>query len=223
MENIELSEKRKRIILLEDEIKSLEEKKKQLTRLQQEYYNDYFKVKRDDFSLLHDLPINSTNEKHALFDYSHFDVDTIGKIICELMKRYSDKTCVSKRIVHTDRWENKFEYYPVHYPKLIIGKPDEVNDEENENNIIIDYDMYADLKDYPTSNPIECMTSSYEVIKKRSNYNSLIAYNDGLSFNYHNLEYIKELIYSLAYYQREHNKKYMSSQETVKVYKKIYR
>ena len=119
MENIELSEKRKRIILLEDEIKSLEEKKKQLTSLQQEYYSDYFKVKRDDFSLLHDLPINPTNEKHALFDYSYFDVDTIGKIICELMKRYSDKTCISKRIVHNGRWENKFDYYDVRYPILI--------------------------------------------------------------------------------------------------------
>ena len=220
---MDLSEKRKKIILLEDEINALEEKKKQLKDLQLEYYNDYFSVKRDDFSLLHDLPINTTREEHVLFDYSYLNVDIVGKIICELMKKYDNKTCISKRMIHKETWEDTLDLYNVHYPKLVIGTPSEVEDEENENNIIIDYSNYVYLKEFPTDYPTEWMTNPFERVDIRSNYNSFIRYSDGLSFDYHNLEYIKELIYSLAYYQREHNKKYMSAQETMKVYKKIYK
>ena len=92
MNNINLSEKRNKIILLESEIKTLEEKKKQLAGLHMEYYNEYFNVKRDDYSLLHDLPVNTSGEKHILFDYSCLNVDTVGEIICDLMKKIP-KTC----------------------------------------------------------------------------------------------------------------------------------
>ncbi len=231
---MDLIEQRKEIILLEDEIKGLEEKKKQLERLRLEYYRDYFSTKRDDYSLLTDIPINPIHEMHVLFEYSYLNVDTIGKIICELMKRYDGINCISKRNVRCERWENKFDYYTVELPRLLIGKPEDIEKEshivlyqenkevENDNIMVIKFSDVS-LKDYPTDNPTKWITSSCGDIREKSNYSPMIGYTDGLTFDHHNLEYIKELIYSLAYYQREHSKKLMTPQETVDVYKKIFK
>ena len=64
-----LTEKKNRIILLEEEIRKLNEKKFQLEKLKQDYYQEYFDLGRNDFSLLHDIPTNPILEKHILYDY----------------------------------------------------------------------------------------------------------------------------------------------------------
>ena len=66
------------------------------------------------------------------------------------------------------------------------------------------------------------ISSEYGDYYKASNYNHLVGYYDELDFKYHNREYIKELIYSLAYYQKQHNINQMTPSDTWNVYRKIY-
>ena len=225
MNNESLNDKKKRIILIEKEIKQLEKKKKQLQKLKLDYYHEYFDTTRDDFSLLTDIPSNPSQDSHVLYDYSALNIDTIGKIICELIKKYDNKDVVSKRLIEYDRWKNAFGFYLVELPRLVIGREDSVEKlYEDSQNIIIEYSDYCYLKDYPTKNPVTWKTSEYGGYYKRSNYNHLIGYSDGLDFNYpKNQEYIRELIYSLAYYQKTHDIKFMSPQDTWNVYRKIYK
>lgn len=228
VENL-LNDKKKKI-LLEKEVKQLEKKQEELSKLKLEYYNEYFNIKREDFALLTDIPSNPNdkdykNDKHVLYQHSVLNVDTVGKIICQLIKRYDHRDVISKRLILRTRGNNAFGTYPVEIPKLVIGQKDEVEDlYKNEHNIIINYNEYMNLNEYPTNNPVKWCTSSVGNHYKKSNYNHLIDYYDGLSFNYPgNLEYIKELIFSLAYYQREHDIKYMMPEDTWNVYKKIYK
>lgn len=230
MINESLNKKKKGILLIEKEIKQLEQKKKQLQKLKLDYYHEYFDTKRDDFTLLTDIPSNPNSknyvtDKHVLYDYSALNVDTIGKIICELIKKYENEDVVSKRLIEYAWWENKFGDYLVELPRLVIGKKDSVEKlDKDSQNIIIEYSDYCYLKDYPTKNPVTWKTSEYGGYYKRSNYKHLVGYYDGLDFNYpNNQEYIRELIYSLAYYQKEHDIKFMSPQETWNVYRKIYK
>ena len=228
MNSVFLDDKKSKILLLEKEIKQLEQKKKQLKRLKLDYYQEYFDAKRDDFALLTDIPSNPNNsnyatDKHVLYDYSVLNVDTIGKIICELIKKYDKEDCVAKRIIEYDRWGNKFGYYLVKLPRLVIGKEDEVEYlDEKKKNIIISYNNHAYLDKYPTHNPVTWMTSEYGDHYKASNYDHLVGYYDELDFEYHNREYIKELIYSLAYYQKQHDIKQMTPSDTWDIYRKIY-
>lgn len=228
MDSISLNDKKSKILLLEKEIKQLEQKKKQLKRLKLDYYHEYFDAKRDDFALLTDIPSNPNNrnyrtDKHVLYDYSVLNIDTVGKIICELIKKYDREDCVAKRVMEYAWWENKFGDYLVELPRLVIGKEDSVEKlDKDSQNIIIEYSDYCYLKDYPTKNPVTWKTSEYGGYYKRSNYNNLVGYYDGLDFEYHNREYIRELIYSLAYYQKQHDIKQMPPSDTWDVYRKIY-
>ena len=81
--------------------------------------------------------------------------------------------------------------------------------------------------EYPTNNPIiaEKLSGSFRDIKKYSNYSHLVDYHDGLSFETKiYTDFIQELIYSLAYYQKKHDIKMMSPNDTWNVYrKKIYK
>ena len=215
-----------KILLIKKEIDELEEKKKQLEKLQLNYYNEYFDIVRDDFALLKDIPINPNYySKHVLYDHSVLNVDTIGKIICELIRKYDKESVVSKRIIKNDKWENAFGYYCVEVPILVIGKENTIDKmDKDAQNIIIEYDNYYDLEDYPTNNPVSWMTSEYGEPYKKSNYNRLVGYQDGLNFKYpSNQEYIRELIYSLSYYQKKHDIKIMGSKDTWYVYRKIYK
>ena len=59
-----------------------------LKKLELEYYYLYFDIlNRSKFSLLTDIPENPTNRKHVLYEYSVLNIDTIGKIICKLLKK----------------------------------------------------------------------------------------------------------------------------------------
>ena len=189
-----------------------------------EYYNDYFNLKREKYAHLVDIPSNPTSNKHVLSDYSLLNVDEVGRIICELFKRYEHKDVIAKRNHEFELWENKFDRYTVELPTLVIGTPEDVKEgNKNNNNIIIDYSLFYDIKTYPTDNPVAWDTKCYGKPYEMSNYNELIGYQNDLSFDYKNYEFIKELIFSLAYYQRENNIKQMNTEDTWNVYKKIYK
>ena len=224
--NIEsLAEKKKEIRQLEKEIKALKKKRERLERLEVEYYHEYFDTPRDEFALLTDIPSNQTNKKQVLYDYSVLNIDTIGKIICKLIKKYENKDYVSRRLIRYEQWQNAFELYPVELPILVIGQEDEVKKlDKNKENIIISYDDHKLLTEYPTKTPVTWKTSRYGGYYDRSNYGNLLNYFDGLSFEHPtNQDYIDELIYSLAYYQRENGIIQMNPRDTWNVYRKIYK
>lgn len=221
MNNDVLEEKKKKILLMEEEINALNEKKKKLKQLKIDYYIEYFNTKRDEYALLTDIPSNPTNEPHILHDYSGLNIDLIGRMICELFKKYENKDLVCERRFKTEIWDNAFHGFTINIPLLVIGMSNEIYElKSNENNIIIEYDEHTRFDEYPTDNPVAwSLYSSFE----RSNYCKLIDKIGNLSFDYKNYEFIKELIYSLAYYQKEHDIKWMNEQDTFNVYKKIYK
>ncbi len=224
MNDDSLNNTKNKILLLEQEIKTLEQKRRKLQELKKEYYCDYFDKKKENYTLLTDIPKNPTKEKHILYDYSVFNIDEIGKIICYLFRDYEKKELISRRLYNIEMAENKFEMYQVYLPILVIGNPEAIEKgKKNKNNIVIDYKSYAILDEYPTDNPVIWDTFSYSKPYKLSNYGHLLNYNGDLAFNYKNYEFIRELIYSLAYYQKEHNIRLMSSVDTESVYKKIYK
>ena len=223
-----LREMKNKIILLEEDIKELKKKQELLASLQQDYYNRYFNTQREDFSLLSDIPNNPTHKIHILWDYSVLNVDTIGKIICNYLRKYGDnevKNYICKRLFKTEISDDIF-HSRISYPTLVIGDPEHIYEmDENKNNIVIDYNMLS-LIEYPTNNPIiaEKLSGSFRDIKRYSNYSHLVGYVDGLSFETKiYFDFIQELIYSLAYYQKKHDIKMMSANDTWNVYRKIYK
>ena len=221
--NESLNEKQKKILLLEEEIKGLEKKKKQLEKLKYSYYSEYFN-QSDNTLPLTNIPSNPTTEKHILYNYSLLNVDEVGKMICTLFKRYENKNVVAKRLQEYDRWENYFGRYPVHLPILVIGNPDEIHyQKENSNNIVIDYAHYADLKKYPTDKPVTWDLNYSSGPFERSNYKIFIDSSGDLAFDYHDYEFIKELIYSLAYYQKTRDITWMDAKDTRAAFRKIYK
>ena len=171
-----------------------------------------------------DIPNNPTTKVHALYPYSTLNIDKIGKLICKLFEMYEHKHVVAKRSYNTEWEETRFDRYAVNYPILVIGEESKIEDANDyEDNIIIEYNQYNSLKDYPTSKPVVWDIYQYSPSFKASNYDSLIGYSDDLSFDYKNYEFIKELIYSLAYYQKTHDIKYMNVKETREIFKKIYK
>ena len=217
---------------IKKEIEALEKKKKQLRNLELEYYRNFYdssyridyRGRELDYVLLQDCPHNPTNRKHILYDYSVFNVDTIGKIICQLLKT-EGINFISERLYETEISDNIF-HDRLYYPVLVIGKKDEVYElSSNESNIIIRFDYNATLDKYPTKNPVIWNLPSQNGPLKKSNYSHLINYKDGLSFDCPIKQediLIRQLIYSLSYYQKQHNIKQMTPSDTWDVYRKIY-
>lgn len=222
MENKELFIKRNRIITLEDEIKILEEKKKELVDLQMEYYREYFDVDREEYVWLTGIPKNVFNKENILWKYSCLNIDEIAKMICILFNDYEHKKMVCERSSYLEQCQNAYERYYEQNPIMIIGEAENIKDGiNNDKNIIIEYSSRR-IEDSPTDNPV-VWTSRYGVKTKSSNYRYLLNSVDGLSFDYKNYEFIKELICSLAYFQKEHDIRWMSSEDTIGVFKKIYK
>ena len=209
MYNYRFYQKEKEIESVKREIEMLEKKKEYLKMLEEEYFRIcYDPVYSDDkdYPLLTYLPDNPTKRKHPLYDYSILNVDSVGDIICSLLKQSDGIEVVSQRLEKNNK------------PILVIGKPDEIHQlDKNKENIIIPFDENATGSKYPCSKPVLWGKD------QRSNYRHLIKYRDGLVFEYPNDKlYIKQLIYTLAYYQKKHHITRMSPNETQKVYFKTY-
>ena len=233
-----LNDKRSRILLLEKDIKEISEeikrkkiqageKNRQLEILKLKLYKEYFSTKREEFALLTNIPPNpEKRNKHILFDYSCLNVDMVGKIICDLIKKYDNEDFASKRGVqeYTDTSDTYICPQHIEKPVLVIAQGNEVNNPykaKGDNKIIIEYSDSMILRGCPTNIPVTWKKGIGS--EKLSDYAYLI-YNDGVVFSYPNSkEYIKELIYSLAYYQKEHDVKYMTPEHTWNVYQKIYK
>ncbi len=233
-----LSDKRCRILLLEKEIEEINEeikkkeiqvgkKNRQLELLKLKLYKQYFHTQRKEFALLTNIPSNpQKNNRHILFNYSCLNVDMVGNIICDLIKKYDNEDFASKRGVqeYTDTSDTYIRPYHFKKPVLVIAQGNEVNDPykaKGDNKIIIEYSNSMILRGCPTNIPVTWKTDIGSV--ELTDYAYLI-YNDGVIFSYPNSkEYIKELIYSLAYYQKEHKVKYMTPEDTWNVYQKIYK
>ena len=261
---IDLNEQRKKIEAIRDEIKPLEEKKKQLTNLEAKYYDDYFSVDREDYAHLTDLPTYET-QNHVLRDYSRLNADEIGRIICELLKKYENKDLVTERSMianyYYDGCKTSLRFYPV----LVIKSPeikyfDYLFDCFNDSMVVF-YDRMGGKKfdvpgeplfdsmkekcryEFPNSKPVvipgvesklllRCSKLKYmlnnfgEVNIYDGDSVPLICDNDTkplklLDFSKH--EFVPELIYSLAYYQRQHGIERMGVKRTRDVYKRIYK
>ena len=221
----ELEKSKKRILTLEKEIENLSIKREELDQLREQYFEDYFRVDRGECALLTDIPKNPTRiTTNPLCPYSTLNVDEIGKLICKLAHRYDGEELVSKRVDFLEKCENAFGPYYEEYPVLVVGKKEEVEDiNRNENNIVIEFNPFYAVKDYPTDKPVCYIGHSNGDNKVRSNYNKLIGYYDGLTFDNKGRSYIEDLIYSLAYYQSRRGIMSMSAEETKDVYKRIFK
>ena len=225
--SIETLEKTKtQITTLEDELKLLRKKQKELRSLREKYYADYFDTHREEYARLTDIPKNpfSYSKPHVLYEYSALNVDSVGRMIRELIKKYENKDYVAKRLTLHSSSENAFGRYPIQVPIFVVGPEKEFHRfEDGSHNIVINYDWSEPMKEFPTNNPVTWDIHEYSDPFLGTNYNHLIDYHDGLSFNYKYKGYIEELIFSLAYYQKEHDIKQMTLTETRKVYQKIFR
>ena len=206
------------IASLEEEIKSLRAKEIELLELRKKYYKDYFEAQREEYALLTGFPSNPVRQdEHVLFRHSVLNVDEIGKIICELFQKYEGRKMLSQRSTQYIMSINEVQ------PILVVGTPENISEGNKSNdNIVIDYTRYLSMNDYPTDSPVTCY-KSYNREEKWTNYNSLIFFSNNLTFDYKGYEFIKELIFSLAYYQRQHDIKYMTAEETKRVSQKIFK
>ncbi len=89
-----------------------------------------------------------------------------------------------------------------------------------ETNIIIEYDYFSRVKDHLTKNPVLWSIGASEV---RSNYKSFIhRWHGTINFDYHNLEYIEDLIYVLADSQKRLGREHLCALDTWNAYQEIY-
>ena len=218
----DFKEKREEIIRLKSKLKelskSMDDTRNELETLEKQVYNDYFNLEREEYALLTDIPDKpSSKTKNVLYDYSNLNIDEVGKMICELFDRYEHKNMAYKRESIFGYAKGDRGYYHTFIPALIIGE-DVENNITNLDNIVIEYSKNSLVKDYLTKSP-----NIWNEEFKTFNYNYLIGEYVPLSFDYQNHEFIKELIYSLAYYQKQHDITYMDEEETRRVYKRIYK
>ena len=99
-----------RIKTLRDEVSLLEEKKNELKELEANYYKDYFSVPREDYAHLTDLPTFET-QNHVLRYYSRLNIEEVGKMICELLKKYENQRYVTERSFGRDYYNTGFGSY----------------------------------------------------------------------------------------------------------------
>ena len=221
-----LLEIKNEIYELEVEVKLLEEKKERLSDLKEKYYKEYFMAPRDEFSQLTNIPQNVTDRYHILSDFSNLKIDVIGQLICELFKKYENKDVVAKKLYHEVVAHTaipSWQYEPV----LLIGSGEDIEDlgtifyslPRDSDNILIGYN-YDDSSDFIMKKKKDQINSFVYSIPYNE-YNKLI--DKDLVFDDKDHGFIRELIYSLAYYQKQHNINYMSAKETRHVYQKIYK
>ena len=220
--------------------KRIEEWKKKLADMKKEYYEDYFSTDWGEYALLTDLPdedmILSSDEIHKLYEYSILNVDEIGKIICEMCALREGCEYHSARAKYYPDVMTSFQYYldgNVYQkylkhcePILAIGediKKVYYGDDLNLRDIIyIEFCSGEHFSNLPMDNPV--IRSNFGRSMQYSNYRPLLEKNGSLAIsNYVLYDFIKPLIYSLAYYQRQHNITTMSADQTRDVYKRIYK
>ncbi len=231
--------------IIKSESKLSKQEKKYLKLLKDDYYDAYFEVEREEFAKLEDIP-RITNDRHRnlLSEYSYLNVDEVCKIICLLFKEYENKEVEYRRL-----YLDEYYIYGVTFsePYIAIGEPSVVdNGYKDKRNIVILWKTPLKCNELTkhniaNDNPVCVLTKDDcdKRFKKRyhSNYQRLISTyidNTGMSkygedkidvlyFDYRGYDFIVDLIYNLAYYQKMHNIRLMSGNETWDVFRKIYK
>ena len=214
-----IKEKKERVIALQSKVDELRKFEEDLEQAQIDYYQDYFDTRRENFARLTDIPDKPNGVSHGLYDYGFLCVDTIGKITRDLIRRYERKDVVAKRTIRYIPSEELGEYL-TEEPYFIVGEPKNIIlGESCEENIIINYSENAQLYAHPTNYPV--YFDDYGVMMPRSNYNYMFGDYDGLAFDAKGREYVKEIVYSIAYYQKQHNIRQLGQRDTWNVYERI--
>ena len=201
---------------------------KKLQDLKRNYFYTYFGVKREPNAWLTNIPnpkdyISVMPFWHPLYTYSFLNVEAVASMICLLFKDYENKEMVSKRIIKEEiHYENRSKINPkISYcdytPEVIIGEVKNIYDDHNKDNIVIrNGDRHT------------CLEKPYEgdysqlFLNEKPYYWYMLGFSGELSFNDKGHQFIRELIYSLAYYQMVNDKHLTSSKETMKAFEKIY-
>ena len=250
MEKEIFDKQKQEIITLEEEVKKLKEakqkvkiiraKEKELFDLKVKHYNDFYNGDIPDYSLIHEktpFPYPRYSDKiHYLCEYSYLNVDEIGKLICELYKKYENKTMYSRRIITSEGTKGFFHNGVDEIPHLIIGSKHKVytnpfdyyGELDEDKLIVINYREDVSEKEFPTQKPVEWVIDHPDNICRKeeitsSNYNKLLNSVGNISFDYKGKAFIEDLIYSLAYHQFKNGITYMSEEETKDVFKRIYK
>lgn len=255
MEKEIFNKQKQEIITLEEEVKKLKEakqkvkiiraKEKELFDLKVKHYNDFYNGDIPDYSIISEkapYPYKNDYPQHYLSDYSGLNVDEVGKLICELFKKYENKNMHSRRIIVEETYEPSFvssrniteeKAYLIIGSRYKIYNPyDEYGDLDEDKLIIIEYDDFMDLNKFPTNKPIKtlddvhigayyCYCEPEEFVS--SNYNYLLNSRGEIIFDDKNKAFIEDLIYSLAYHQYKNGITYMSEEETKDTFKRIYK
>ncbi len=217
---VDLHEKRERIQKLKKEISILRAKEVEVAKLEEELYNDYFNLEREEYAHLTQIPHTFSINREPMGPYSILNVDLVGKMIAILFKDYENKKMTVMRDSVLEKEQDDDDEYPFWNHFLIIKNALE----NNENDIIkIEYSHYMSLCEYPTNDPITWIIFPRGREIEASNYNKLIYLTGNLTFDNKNREFIEELVYSLSYYQKKHGIEYMDATKTWDVFKKIYK
>ncbi len=219
MDNEKRLEKEKKILQLKDEVALLRAKTDELEMLAKEYTLDYFNEEREEYAYLKQIPKHYSMTRHVLAPYSGLNVDLIGYMIAILFYDYEHKEMVVERKIASEMWNSLYgTKYQVKLPYLSIRNLADASD-----NIEIDFSDSFLLKNFPMEKPVIWMTDQNGYEHVSTNYTYLIGYNGELNFDYVKREVIKELVYSMAYYQKQHDITYMDADKTWDVFKKIYK
>lgn len=232
-ERNKLEQRKKDIDLIDAKLAELSKLPiKDLADIKYKYYIDYFNLHRREHSLLEDIPPyeyfkSKLNAVHPLSEYSKLNVVLLGEFIAELFKKYEQKDVESYiRFKNHKINENK----SVDVPNIIIGKnPKEIscNHFNNEDNIIIPLsanyeifrkdgyiDGYVRYSAYDQSDSIVCFSPKRQ----------LMGYNEELyNLDYKGHTFIRDLIYTLAYYQKEMGVKDVDDEYLRNAFKRIYK
>ena len=227
--DIDLKQRKKEINKIESYIKKAKNYEEQLITLKINYFNDFFTKERPLYEKLTDIPSSSylNEDINLMAQYSIFNLEEFGKILVDYIansfhskakskiKIITTKELMPARKLETEDYDYQFYWYNQKTPHLFIQSSN------------ISFDIPFNLANQYGEKTIKCLhndlTKEYYYY---GYYNQLINYYSKyqeISFNYQNNQLIRELIYNLAYYQKQTNETYLSEGKLLKAYKKIYK
>ena len=217
-----LRKKKEKVVKLQGKVERLRKAEEDLHQAEIDYYREYYKTDRPLFSRLTDIPEEIQYEDFGLADNAILCVDTVGRIIRDLIRRYEHEDVVGKRTTTFGKFETSTGDIIVNKPIYVVGRPEDIIlGEACYKNVVLPYGQDMDCEHWPTNHPVYWEATFEDVCAVRSNYNYLFGGCDGLAFNIYDREYIKEFIYSLAYHQKQMGITQMGQRDTWNVYEQI--
>ena len=219
---IDLKQNQKEIKRMETYIKKAKNYEEQLKTLKPKYFNDFFTKERPLYEKLTDIPSASylNEDINLMYQYSIFNLEDLQEIMVDYIENNFHSKAQSEVKIVTTRQSGiedyEFYWYNQEIPHLFVYS----------SKINIDIPFNRTHPSY-CKKIIKCLhndlTKEYYYY---GYYSQLINYYSKykeLPFDYQNNELIRELIYNLAYYQKQINETYLSEGQLLKAYKKIYK